>query len=199
MRFRIFSLWAGRILPVGLLLSGCGGSQAPPGWESALLEEREAKDEHMRGQDSPLAAKDVPGFKGIVHFPPDPDWRFVVPPDRAGAGERVQLLDTAGQPRHYSIHSRAHITISGQAVVLTVYESSPGDLFLPFQDTTNGGDTYGAGRYLNAELNREGLLVVDFNRAYNPYCAYDDRWVCPLVPPENRLSLAVTAGEKSYH
>ena len=73
------------------------------------------------------------------------------------------------------------------------------ELFIPFRDATSGKDTYGAGRYVEAEALGNGRYLLDFNRAYNPYCAYNDDWRCPLPPAENWLKVAIRAGEKSFH
>jgi len=73
------------------------------------------------------------------------------------------------------------------------------ELFIPFRDATSGKDTYGAGRYVEAEPLGKGRYLLDFNRAYNPYCAYNDDWRCPLPPAENWLTVAIRAGEKSFH
>jgi uncharacterized protein (DUF1684 family) len=99
---------------------------------------------------------------------------------------------------------QARFELAGAACSLDLYwlEAYGGGLFLPFADATSGGETYGAGRYLldtvkGADLGMDGAqLVLDFNFAYNPSCAYDPRWVCPLTPPENRLAVPVRAGER---
>ena len=73
-------------------------------------------------------------------------------------------------------------------------------LFLPFNDTTNGKTSYGGGRFIDIEIPEKGnsSIIIDFNKAYNPYCAYNKRWSCPLVPSENWLKIAVLAGEKKF-
>ena len=82
---------------------------------------------------------------------------------------------------------------------LTIFKDQRSDnLFLPFADATSGNETYGAGRYLEIEMQNEGQLLVDFNYAYNPYCAYNENWSCPLTPAENRLSVAIRAGESLF-
>jgi uncharacterized protein len=75
----------------------------------------------------------------------------------------------------------------------------PGDdrFFVPFMDATSGTETYAAGRYIEAELDANGNIMIDFNEAYNPYCAYSPRWSCPIPPVENRLKVPLRAGEKS--
>jgi hypothetical protein len=84
---------------------------------------------------------------------------------------------------------------------LTLYQSEstgPLDYFVPFRDATSGKETYGGGRYLEVQADRFGRVVLDFNEAYNPYCAYNDAWACPLPPPENWLTVAVRAGERAF-
>jgi hypothetical protein len=90
--------------------------------------------------------------------------------------------------------------VEGQEAALQVYESvdQPGSFFIPFVDATAPEETYGAGRYLEPEEVHRDELLLDFNFAYNPYCAYNDRWSCPFPPPENRLKVRVEAGEKSF-
>ena len=83
---------------------------------------------------------------------------------------------------------------------MAVYEHEP-DLdyvFVPFRDATTGNETYAGGRYLEPELSKDGKLVLDFNDAYLPWCAYSDRWTCSLPPIENWLTVAIEAGEKNY-
>jgi len=130
-------------------------------------------------------------------------------------------MRTAGRiddapPQHYEIPTSGQETMSftrfasvsfslaERDLCLELYwlEGYGGGLFLPFRDATSGGDSYGAGRYLfdtvkGADLGMDGdRLVLDFNFAYNPSCAYDPRWVCPLAPPPNRLEFAIRAGER---
>ncbi|MCI0552006.1 MAG: DUF1684 domain-containing protein, partial [Anaerolineae bacterium] len=85
----------------------------------------------------------------------------------------------------------------GQTAELTIYKNSRG-YFLPFVDDLAGKETYSAGRYLELEKLPNGKFLVDFNLAYNPYCAYNEQWSCPITPAENRLSVAVSAGEKIF-
>lgn len=154
----------------------------------------------MQSDSSPLAEGDIPAFTGLHFFPPDSTFRFVVRPDTRDAGTPVTLLDTKGKIRSYVVRARLHLAHDGTPFTLTVYGSPDDDhLFLPFQDATTGEETYAVGRYLDPEPGPGGTLVVDFNYAYNPYCAYADRWACPLVPEENHVSLPIRAGEKAYH
>jgi uncharacterized protein (DUF1684 family) len=81
---------------------------------------------------------------------------------------------------------------------LTLYRGTDGDLFLPLRDATSGDETYGAGRYLEPLMLDDGRVLVDFNYLYNPYCAYNDAWSCPLPPRENWLTVPIRAGEKAF-
>ena len=90
--------------------------------------------------------------------------------------------------------------MEGQAQALQVYKSEEQDaLFLPFADQTTGSESYGAGRYLDPEEEADGTIPLDFNLAYNPYCAYNEQWSCPLPPRENRLAVRIEAGEMKFH
>ena len=119
------------------------------------------------------------------------------------ARETVEIAALDGAVTTFQRVGRARFELHGQEATLDLYwlEAYGGGLFLPFRDTTSGRETYGAGRYLldtvkGADLGMDGArLVLDFNHAYNPSCAYDPRWVCPLAPPANRLPFPVRAGE----
>jgi len=187
-------------------LAACGGSprsEVPPppsGWADSLLAHREAKNAFFAGPRSPLTAEQRREFHGLHYFPPDPSFRFLAVPDRKGAGAADTLMDTMGNVRHYRVAFRVHLRREAVPFTLTVFRSGEDpSLFLPFQDATTGKETYGVGRYVYVEPAADGRVLIDFNTAYNPYCAYNDRWACPLVPPENRVPLAVTAGERKYH
>ncbi len=140
-----------------------------------------------------------PGFDGLDYFDYDPGWRFlaeVVPAEPesrkiAGSGPEPVLATRFALAR-----------FGGHELELFWLEAYGGGLFLPFRDGTSGSETYGGGRYLldtvkGADLGTEGGgLVLDFNFAYNPSCAYDPKWACPLSPPANRLAAAIRAGER---
>jgi uncharacterized protein (DUF1684 family) len=94
------------------------------------------------------------------------------------------------------------LSIEERTVRLGTYQSAEGEdpsIFVPFRDATSGGESYGAARYLDLEVEHDDRYAVDFNYAYNPYCAYSDAYVCPLPPGENWLTVAIRAGERKYH
>jgi uncharacterized protein (DUF1684 family) len=165
---------------------------------------------------SPLDAEARAAFRGLAYFAYDP--AFCVTATLTPETAEDEVLAPSSGPHAMPLRraGRVSFTLGEDAVTLAVYwiDVYGGGLFLPFRDTTSGGETYGAGRYLHdtvkgSELLRlddtgehgypGGRVLLDFNYAYNPSCAYDPRWVCPLTPPENRLAVAIRAGEQVFH
>jgi uncharacterized protein (DUF1684 family) len=155
---------------------------------------------------SPLDEDQLGGFDGLPYFAYNPAWRMVGRLDTSIWPEsRVVQLDGDGEFRYTRV-VQAVFTVAWAEARLNLYwiEGYGGGLFLPFGDATNGGETYGGGRYLYDTIKGADLgvgereIVLDFNYAYNPSCAYNSRWVCPLSPPENRLPFAVKAGELRF-
>ncbi len=171
----------------------------PPDWEAATRAWRASLDDQMRSDESPLPAGQRDAFPGLRFYDPDPRWYFRAEADTREAGQARALLDTRGELRHYRVHARLHLeTPEGERFTLTVYRSAEdGRLFLPVQDATAGVETYGMGRYVDVTEAPDGSIAVDFNRARNPYCAYESSWVCPTVPEENRIDVAIRAGERT--
>jgi uncharacterized protein (DUF1684 family) len=112
--------------------------------------------------------------------------------------ERMEMQTTTGDVQVYVRYGRFHFQVDGQDAELTIYQSEHG-FFLPFVDALAGGETYPAGRYLEPEALPNNHFLVDFNLAYNPYCAYNEMWSCPITPFENRLKVPIRAGEKLFH
>lgn len=167
---------------------------------------RAARDRLFREHpDSPIALEIRRKWQGGRWFDYDPAWRLVgtVESDTSGAEFEFNLASD-GVLRCARI-GQARFMQAGNARSLAIYwlEGYGGGVWLPFLDATSGTETYGGGRYLYDTIKGADLgvgttsIVLDFNFAYNPSCAYDERWSCPLSPPENRLPFAVTAGEKS--
>ncbi len=169
---------------------------------SELEEFRKAKDDYFRkGAGSPLTPAQKRDFRGLVYYPENPALRFELPLERHAAPARISMQTSTGGTQEYLQTGQLRFQVDGQEAVLQVYESvdNPGAYFVPFVDATAPGETYGAGRYLEPEETHAGELTLDFNYAYNPYCAYNDRWSCPLPPAENRLMVRIEAGEKRFH
>jgi uncharacterized protein (DUF1684 family) len=165
---------------------------------------REVRDELFRTHpQSPLADDARASFRGLPYFDYDPSFRVVA--TVAPAEPVLREIATSGErPYTFRRFARATFELGGEERSLALFwlEGYGGGVFLSFADATSGRETYGACRYLldtvkGSDLGEEaGGVVLDFNFAYNPSCAYDPRWVCPLAPPENRLRLAITAGER---
>ena len=169
---------------------------------SELTEFRRAKDQFFaRDSQSPFLPEQRRDFPHLEYFPEDPSYRFVLelvefPPEEQ---EVIEMATSTGDARPSLRWGRLEFSVGGQTATLTVYKSDGNEeFFLPFGDATNGADSYGAGRYLDLVPMEDGQLLVDFNYAYNPYCAYNPRWSCPIPPAENRLKIPISAGEKKY-
>jgi len=149
---------------------------------------------------SPLLPEQQARFTALPYFPEDPALRFEVAPDHDAVNHApIQLSTTTGEHQTLVPSGMLHRIIEGQPVRLVLYrEPGRGRYFLPFRDGTAGTETYPLGRYLDPQEKPDGTLIVDFNYAYNPYCAYNDRWSCPIPPPENGTAVSIRAGEQSF-
>jgi uncharacterized protein (DUF1684 family) len=164
-----------------------------------IQELRHEKDHYFgHAHDSPLTVDQRAHFKGLRYFPEDPALRYTVTvdPEGSGAPEEVEMSD--GSSDHLRRAGTVRFDVGGERASLITFAQGDG-LFIPFRDATSGKETYGAGRYVEAEALGEGRFELDFNRAYNPYCAYNDAWRCPLPPRENWLAVPIKAGELSFH
>ena len=181
--------------------------------EEVCLEFRRERDRLFgTHSQSALPASHRSGFKGLDYFPYDPRYRVATrlqPPAEPGELE----IETGGEDgiMRYRRTGTVEVSLPEGAATLSVYwlEAYGGGLFLAFRDATSGSATYGGGRYLFDTLKgtdglclefgpKPGELTLDFNYAYNPSCAYDSRWACPLAPRENWLTFSVAAGERAY-
>jgi uncharacterized protein (DUF1684 family) len=162
---------------------------------------REHKDEFVRTDPhSPLLPEQQERFSALDYYPEDPTLRFEVALDRdAVRHEPVELDSTTGERQAFIPAGKLHLTIEGRPVHFVLYrQPDRGRYFLPFRDGTAGTETYKLGRYLDPQEKPDGTLIVDFNYAYNPYCAYNDRWTCPIPPPENHTDVPIRAGERTF-
>jgi uncharacterized protein (DUF1684 family) len=170
-------------------------ARGPPMDIARLTAERAEKDQFFKqSEQSPLTPDQQDRFTGLRYYPPNPALDLVVTVESVEQDRPIAIETTTGEMRQYLRHARFNFTVGEETASLTIYEA-PYGYFLPFTDSNAGGDTYGAGRYLEPELLDDGRFHVDFNQAYNPYCAYNEGWTCPITPPENRLRVAIEAGE----
>jgi uncharacterized protein len=161
-----------------------------------LLASRQQKDEFFKSHpQSPLTPEQQAAFTGLRHYNPNPALEFTLRIEPIADGKFVQVQTTTGDTRMMKRYGRFTFPVDGQETTLTLYEADYG-FFLPFVDGSAGKETYPAGRYLEPEYLGDNRFHIDFNQAYNPYCAYGDGWSCPITPAENRLTVAIRAGEK---
>ncbi len=146
---------------------------------------------------SPLTAKQKKDFSGLDYFDKNPDLVFSVEVEEFEQKEVVNILTSTGETQSYQRVGKITFAVDGKRTQLTLFASNDG-FFLPFSDALSGKETYGAGRYLEPVELENGKLLIDFNYAYNPYCAYNDRWSCPMTPAENRLEVPIRAGERVF-
>lgn len=147
---------------------------------------------------SPLTVEQKREFTGLKYYPENPDLVFQVQVEEFPEQTSFEIQTSTGDVQTYLRYGKLRFTIESQPVELTLFATRGGDFFLPFVDALAGQETYGAGRYVEPDPLGNGWFMVDFNTAYNPYCAYNDNWSCPITPAENRLKVAVRAGEKIY-
>ena len=173
--------------------------------EAVPLRFRAAREQLFREHpDSPIAPERRGAWPGLAWFAYDPSWRVTASIERIAACTEFEIALAADGILRCARVGHVRFALRGESATLAVYwlEGYGGGLWLPFSDASSGRETYGGGRYLYDTIKGADLggaddrLVLDFNFAYNPSCAYDDRWSFPLSPPENRLPFAVTAGER---
>jgi uncharacterized protein (DUF1684 family) len=173
--------------------------------EKAWRRWREVRDELFRWHpQSPIPQDQRGAFTRLPYFDYDPTARVAAQVEHAEP-HSYEIATSGDSIYSFTRLGTAHFDFNGSALALEIYwlEGYGGGLFVPFRDATAGDTTYGAGRYLldtvkGADLGTDdrGRLVLDFNFAYNPSCAYDPKWVCPLAPPPNRLDVPIEAGER---
>lgn len=158
---------------------------------------RTVKDSLLRhGDDTPLRPEDVGTFAGLSYFPVDLTWRIEGEFHRYGRARHVQIPDTGGSTIEVERSGRFVFERDGKPFWLEAFQSlQGGGLTVYFTDATNGEQTYPAGRYAAITVSEDGSYILDMNGAYNPYCAYNPAYICPLPPEHNQLPFAVAAGE----
>ncbi|QDX40594.1 DUF1684 domain-containing protein [Salarchaeum sp. JOR-1] len=166
-----------------------------------LQRERAEKDEYFAEHPrSPIPTGDRDGFDGLDYYDPDPEYRFELELHEFDDHDTIQVDTTQDGEQTYYRWGEFEFELDGDTHTLTAYRRDPGEkqLWVPFTDETNGDTTYPAGRYLDLDedAERDGVWLLDFNRAYSPFCAYSDAYECPLVPFENHLDTRIEAGER---
>jgi len=155
---------------------------------------------------SPLTSEDIEHFESLDFYPVNVTYRVKAQFIREQNAVAFGMKTTTDRLPVYEKYGEAHFELNGKKLILNIYQNQDlkktaeyaNYLFAPFADLTNGHDSYGGGRYLDMEIPESDELIIDFNRAYNPYCAYNDKYSCPLIPKENILDVKIEAGVKKY-
>ncbi|HVC19582.1 MAG TPA: DUF1684 domain-containing protein [Vicinamibacterales bacterium] len=189
----------------GVLAVGACTTQAPPDttrqYVKQLLAFRAEKDAAFRTDaDSPIPAAARATMLPLRYYPPNPAYRVPAVLEPAPTGDIMQIQTSTGLIRRMQEYGTLEFELQGRSMTLTAFveEGSPNAdrLFVPFTDLTSGKETYAGGRYLDLTRTPTGIYVIDFNFAYNPYCCYNTGYDCPYPPPQNRLPVAIRAGER---
>ncbi|TFZ67391.1 DUF1684 domain-containing protein [Hymenobacter sp. UV11] len=203
-------LAAGLLAVIGLLVYNFSSSQGPtppaapdPAYLAQVRQARQQKDNAFRANaSSPIPAGQRAAFNGLRYYGPDAAYRVVARLVRAAVPAPLPLALTRGSADAYARWGTAEFELGGRPQRLTLLQKqgvgTGQELFLPFTDPTNGQQTYAGGRYLDLPMPAPDAteISLDFNAAYNPFCAYNHDYSCPKPPADNRLSVPVLAGEQ---
>jgi uncharacterized protein (DUF1684 family) len=200
-RNTIVALLIVAVLAVIIVTSLTSGEQREA-YMDRIAQEREEKDRDMRiAEDSPFAPDSVE-YKGLNYFPVDMAYKIKAKLEVIPNKKIVTLPTSEGDQKQYLEFAYAifdlHDKVNKLLILETVGGEFDGMLFLAFGDATSAYETYGAGRYLELVKAGERSITIDFNQAYNPYCAYTDGFSCPFPPKENLLEVPIRAGEMNY-
>ena len=169
--------------------------------------QKELDEEYSSPSTTPLRGENLKNFSGHPFFPVNLKYCVTATLEKIDGARPFEIQTSSGKTKTYQEYGTLHFTLEGQPCTLTVYVSlallkDPAYrdyLFLPFRDATNGTDTYGGGRYLDLRIPKGKTVTVDFNKAYQPYCAYNAYdYSCPVVPAENTLPIRIEAGMKYW-
>lgn len=175
-------------------------------YESAVAFQKEINEEYTNPKESPLTKEDFIGFESLDFFTIDTTFNVTATLERTPNAQPFLMPTTTDKSSEEVLYGILHFELHGKPFQLNVYQSLQlreteayrDYLFLPFSDKTNGETTYGGGRYIDLRIPEGDTITIDFNKAYNPYCAYNKKYSCPIVPKENTLDYAITAGVKKF-
>jgi uncharacterized protein (DUF1684 family) len=169
---------------------------------------RDGRDQEMRDpKETPLPETEAAKFAGLKYFATDKRFRVKAKLKKEPSEQKVQFQTSSGKIRTFLKYGVVSFKLLGKRYALNVYQVEPAAIkeeykdlaFVPFKDLTSGKESYGAGRYIDIKISQGGKVILDFNLAYNPNCAYgSDKYNCPIPPAENRLNVEIKAGEKKY-
>lgn len=163
--------------------------------------------EYANKQESPLTDEDFKTFKGLDFYPIDTKYIVEAQFKRTPKEKKFKMKTTGARTPEYIKYGELTFSMDGKYFKLNLYQNveltkKPGFedyLFLPFSDLSCGKETYIGGRYIDMRIPKGNTMTIDFNKAYNPYCAYNHKYSCPIVPLENDLQIEILAGVKKFH
>lgn len=181
-------------------------TNAQNAYQDAVAYQENLSKEYADSATSPLKEEDLAKFEKLDFFPVDTTFRVEARLIQEENQDFFEMQTTTDRKPEYRVWATAIFSLHGKEYRLNVYQNKKAladseysdYLFLPFLDLTNGESSYGGGRYIDLRIPEDNAVIIDFNRAYNPYCAYNHRYSCPIVPKENFLDLEVLAGVKKY-
>jgi hypothetical protein len=187
-------------LACGSVACGGGSVQDLP-YSQQIAADRGAKDEQFASAaDSPVPPARRGQYLPLAYFAPDEGYRVPAMLAPFQGEEAIEMPTSTGKRREMRRAGQLKFSVKGQSLTLTAFveasDRQMARLFVPFADQTNGSETYAAGRYLDLTRTATGLYDLDFNRAYHPYCYFNDAYDCPFPPAENRLGVPIRAGER---
>jgi len=196
------------IILFALLVTSCNSQDKRP-LVGETDYQRKLNAQYKDASASPLKKKDLRHFKGLDFFPVDSSYIVTAKLTRTPDSPAFKLPRTGGDKADYRQYGILKFTLQGKELQLHLYQSMDemrdprykDNLFLPFTDDTSGEESYGGGRYMDvfeSKIQGDNTLILNFNNTYNPYCAYNDRYTCPIVPRKNHLDIAIKAGVKDF-
>lgn len=200
----IILIAASLVVVISIIYAFKGGDDVAK-YANEIKKEREDRDRFMRTSEESPFKSNRDEFKGLSYYEPDLKYRVIAELVPIKKKEVVALSTNDGKEQRYQQYAFAEFDLNGyhhKMLILEVIDMGPfrGKLFFAFGDETSADETYGAGRYLDLEkMPGSQTITLDFNKAYNPYCAYNESYSCPLPPRENLLTIPIRAGEKVYH
>jgi uncharacterized protein (DUF1684 family) len=189
-------------IPLSLLLC-CILATGLAQQKSAEEFQKETNEQYADTSNSPLLKKDLIDFKGLPFYKIDSQYIVTAKIKRIDKTKPFKMKTTTDRRPKYVVYAIATFKIKGKSHQLNIYKSYgiskpeyEDYLFLPFTDETSGNDTYGGGRFIDLRMTKGNEMVIDFNQAYNPYCAYNHNYSCPIPPKDNHLKVRIEAGVK---
>ena len=186
------------------LITSCGTKAIENTPENEIKRfQQELNAVYLNEKETPLRGENYAKFKQHPFFPIDLKYRVKAKLVKAENSKPFEIPTSSGKTKTYREYAKAHFSIDGKPQTLTIYqnlanlssEQYKDYLFLPFRDVTNGKDTYGGGKYIDLRIPEGDEIIIDFNKSYHPYCAYNAYdYSCPIVPEENNLPIEIRAG-----